>query len=345
MFFHKTTKKFISGNQAVIEGAKAAGANCMCGYPITPVTEILEEWARLHDNNPQQYKFIQAEDETSAGFNTIGAILAGAKAFTATAGPGNILMQDPITMAEAMRIPFVGIVMQRGGPSTGTVIFGQQEVNLTAFGGNGEGLRVVYSICSPQEAYWYTIRAFNTAWQGRFPTFVLGDGYVARMKTEVKLDKPRLIVKSKAILGDDKITNLRNCYNFEDQLADKLTENIHAWQKFSQKIVESEKYLCRDAEVVFVGHGITWLAIKEAVDYLRRKNIKVGAFRPITLRPLDYHSLSEVASKVGKMFIIESSLGQLERLVKDKIYGLTKIEVYQKPAMPISKEEIINLIK
>lgn len=342
MIFAKN-EKFISGNQAVIEGALEIGANLFSGYPITPTTEIAEEWSRLHDSSPHKYHFIQAEDETSAGFNVIGAILAGAKAFTATAGPGNILMQDPISMAEAMRLPFVGIIMQRGGPSTGTVIYGQQEVNLTCFGGNGEGWRNVYSIANPQEAYDYTIKAFNTAYYTNFPTFVLGDGYIAKMKQKVTLSKPKFIIKPKPMFA--KNINMRNCYNFENELFENLQKNKMDWDRCSKKIQQSETFMCHDADTIFVAHGIVSQAVMEAVKVLRNKDIKVGMFRPITLRPFDYHRLSDIASRSKKIIVVESSFGQLENIVKSLLYGLTKIEYYQKPALLISVEEIIDLIK
>lgn len=344
--FSKTPEKFISGNEAAVEGAKVVGASCMCGYPITPATELLQAWVKLHEQVPNKYKLIQAEDEISAGFNTIGAILAGAKSFTATAGPGTILMQDPITMAEAMRIPYVGIIMQRGGPSTGTVVYGQQEVTMTCFGGNGEGLRIVYSVSNPQELYDYTIKAFNSAWKYRFPTFVLGDGYSAKMKSMVKLYKPRTLIESKPIIGgSSKSVNIRNCFNFEDELYKVLKNDIDDFERSSNIIVESVSYRCRDANIVLVAHGIVASSAKDAVDKLREKGKKVGLFRPITLRPFDYVSLSRLAANVKKMIIIESAYGHLERIVKQGLYGLTKIETYQKPVMAIDPDEIVGLIK
>lgn len=116
-------------------------------------------------------EFLQTEDEISAGFTVCGAVQAGKKAFTATAGPGNVLMQEPFGMAEAMRLPLFAIIQQRGGPSSGTVIYSQQEVALTTYGGNGEGYRIVYSSASHQEIYDYTIKGFNMAWKYRWPTF------------------------------------------------------------------------------------------------------------------------------------------------------------------------------
>jgi 2-oxoglutarate ferredoxin oxidoreductase subunit alpha len=116
---------FMTGNEVVAWGALAAGAEIMYGYPITPQNEIMHYWTRL---SPEfGTKFLQTEDELSAGFTTLGGVLGGKKAFSATAGPGNVLMQEPISMAEMMRIPAVWVIQQRGGPSTATVIYSHQE--------------------------------------------------------------------------------------------------------------------------------------------------------------------------------------------------------------------------
>ena len=171
-------KAFMTGNEAVAWAALAAGADIMYGYPITPQNEIMHYWTRMAPKFGRS--FLQTEDEISAGFTTIGGVLAGKRAFTATAGPGNVLMQESMSMAEMMRIPTVLVVCQRGGPSTATVIYSQQEVTMTCYGGNGEGFRIVYSTSGQQDLYDYTIKAFNTAWKYRFPTFVLSDGYQSK---------------------------------------------------------------------------------------------------------------------------------------------------------------------
>jgi len=115
----------------------------MFGYPITPGTEILTDWIR-HSQENESLHYLQTEDEIAAGFMVAGAVMAGTKAFTATAGPVTVLMQDAMSMADGMRLPFVAIIAQRGGPSSGTVIYTQQEVNFAIHGGNGEGLRIVF---------------------------------------------------------------------------------------------------------------------------------------------------------------------------------------------------------
>lgn len=341
-------KEFLTGNEAIVKGVLATGAQMMTGYPISPTTEIISHWAKEQNEN-QSLKFLQTEDEMSAGFAMIGGVLAGTKAFTATAGPGNVLMQDAFSMAENLRLPTVAFINQRGGPSTGTVIYSQQEVTLTCFGGNGEGLRIVYSAASVQELYDYAIKAFNTAWKYRFPTFVLSDGYTAKTTIEIETYEPQEknidLIKSEAYLlnshGNNQSTNLRNCYNLESELNEILVKNKAEFDSIKSQIVEYEDYLTSDADYLIFAHGIVGLAAKVAVDNLRKNNIKVGLFRPITLNPFP----GEVAKKTvqGKKFILiaESSLGQLEKIVKDNIYGET-VPVYSlfRPAMGISPEEI-----
>ena len=160
----RETKEFMQGNAVIAHAARAAGATSFYGYPITPSTEVFETWVQLCGNphkpalspvTKERLSYLQCEDEMASGFALIGACLAGKKVFTATAGPGNILMQDAFSAAEALRIPTVAVIMQRGGLSTSTVIYSQEEVTLTCFGGNGEGFRVVYSPSSLQDLYTY----------------------------------------------------------------------------------------------------------------------------------------------------------------------------------------------
>ena len=337
--------QFISGNEAVVLGALGAGAEIMYGYPITPATEILESWIETASKD-KTLKYLQTEDETSAGFGVIGSILAGVKAFTASAGPGHILLQDPLAMAENLRLPFVAIIMQRGGPSTGTVNFSQQEVNLAAFGGNGDGLRVVYSASDVRELYHLVAKAFSTAWKYRFPTIVLGDGYLAKIKTNVILDKPLRPIKSKPILDiDGRITHLRNCYSSEEQFGVVLRKNISEWKMQINRIAQSENYLCADADEILIAHGLVAGACREAVDILRSENKKFGLFRAITLNPLDRYQLIKNLKNKKKAYIVESSLNQFAHIVKYEAYGenVPIIEI-SKPAESFTAEEIISSV-
>jgi len=338
--------KLVTGNEAAVLGALAGGAEAMFGYPITPATEILQGWIKEAQSN-KSLRYLQTEDETSAGFAVCGAMLNGTKAFTASAGPGHVLMQDPVSMAENIRLPFVGIMMQRGGPSTGTVNFSQQEVNLASFGGNGEGLRIVYSASTVQEMFDLSAKIFNTAWKYLFPTFLLGDGYLGKMESEISLTKKVNPIQSKKLLKEQKTpTHLKNCYSSEEELAEILKQNIYEWNKNKKVIAESEKYCTEDANEIIVAHGLVAAAAREAVDIMRKQGRRIGLFRAITVHPLDTLSLSNLSKKVKQIHLIEASQNQFARIVKYELYGkTTEIVEHSKPAEGFSPSEIVELIR
>ena len=85
-------KRLVSGNEAIFQGAIRAGASYFAGYPISPASEILQQ-AALYSEENSGFRFLQAEDEIAAAIATLSASLAGAKAFTATSGPGFTLMK------------------------------------------------------------------------------------------------------------------------------------------------------------------------------------------------------------------------------------------------------------
>ncbi|SMB87020.1 2-oxoglutarate ferredoxin oxidoreductase, alpha subunit [Desulfonispora thiosulfatigenes DSM 11270] len=352
--FEGEKKFFVTGNEVIAWAALAANVDIMYGYPITPQNEIMHYWTRICPQYDK--KFLQTEDEISAGFATIGGVLAGARAFTATSGPGNVLMQEPLAMAEMMRIPTVVVVQQRGGPSTATVIYSQQEVNLTCFGGNGEGMRIVYSTSSHQELFDYTIKAFNTAWKYRFPTFVLGDGYQAKMRESVTMYDPSHrgieMVSTEQILGspgspgvDRDPSQLRNTFNTEEELFEIISKTVEEFNKIAPEIVEHEEFDCEDADLIIVSHGVVSRAARGAVNELRKKGKKIGYFRPITLRPFPKCALEKATEKAKRLFVVESAQGQLEKIVKSELYEKNvPIDSYLRPGLGITTEELVEYI-
>ncbi len=348
-------KAFMTGNEVVAWAALAAEADIMYGYPITPQNEIMHYWTRLAPQYGKQ--FLQTEDEISAGFTTVGGALAGKKAFSATAGPGNTLFQEPMTMAEMMRIPTVMAITQRGGPSTATVIYSQQEVTMTSYGGNGEGFRIVYSTATHQELFDYTIKAFNNAWKYRFPAFILGDGYQAKMREPlvmynpeergIDMVKPEPSVGIPGIPGVDRDpAHLRNTYNTEDELYNVVMDLAEAYEHIAPEVVESMTYKCDDAEVLLIGHGVVYRACTAAADALRGMGIKTGVFRPITLRPFPDTRIREQAQGANKLLVVESAYGQFKRQVTDALYGLSvEMDTIYKPGMGITAEEIVERVK
>lgn len=356
-------KELLTGNEVVVRAALAAGAQAFFGYPITPATEVMSEWDKFYEKDSASAKapedkliFLQTEDEMSAGFATVGAVLMGKKAFTATGGPGNILVQDTLAMAEAMSIPIVTIIGQRGGPSTGSVIYSQQELTLTAFGGNGEGYRIVYSPANIQELYDYTIKCFNTAWRYMIPTFLLADGYTLKTKTNVELYKPKNLFPShKMMLKSEKrdnkkessYVNMRNTFSTEEQCFDLNQELIKKWEIIKKEVPEYESFSYdtkSKKDILIIAHGIVASSVKQAIYDTKKKSVKL--FRPITLNPFPVDALKKELKGIKQIIVTESAQNQLLKLVKENLYGCNiPIKTYQRPALGITPDEIINLIK
>ena len=349
------TRMFLTGNEVIAYAANAAEAEFMYGYPITPQNEIMHTWCKLLPKT--EAGFLQTEDEISAGFSTIGGILAGKRAFTATAGPGHVIMQDAQSMAEMMRIPFVCAVMQRGGPSTATVIYAQQETRLTCFGGNGEGFRIVYSTAGHQDLYDYTIKCFNTAWKYRFPTYMLADGYQGKMREPVTLYDPAsrgitmvpttAALRAPGVIGVDReATHLRNTYNLEEELMEVLDGYQAEFDRISPEIEEYLEYKADDAEILVIAHGIVARSAMTAIDELREKGIKAGLFRPITIRPLPVKPMREAVKRAKKVLFTESANGQLAQMCLEKLYGLTTpYETLFKMGVGVTGDDIVAKVE
>ncbi|WP_299092192.1 2-oxoacid:acceptor oxidoreductase subunit alpha [uncultured Metabacillus sp.] len=177
MFLEKADGKkrmFMIGNDAIALGAIAGGSRFMAAYPITPASEIMEYLIK------KLPKFggavIQTEDEIAACTMAIGANYAGARTFTASAGPGLSLMMEAIGLSGMTEQPLVIVDTQRGGPSTGLPTK-QEQSDLMAmiYGTHGEIPKVVMAPSTVQEAFYDTIEAFNIAEEYQVPVILLTD--------------------------------------------------------------------------------------------------------------------------------------------------------------------------
>lgn len=165
---------FMLGNEAIALGALAAGVKFMAAYPITPASEIMEY---LIKTLPEfGGAVIQTEDEIAACTMAIGANYAGARAFTATSGPGLSLMQEAIGLAAKTETPLVIIDTQRGGPSTGLPTKNEQSDILAAiYGAHGDTPKIVLAPGTVAEAFADTVEAFNLADEYQCPVILLSD--------------------------------------------------------------------------------------------------------------------------------------------------------------------------
>ena len=177
---------FMNGDVACAEGAMAAGCTFFAGYPITPSTEIAERLARRLPEVGAV--FIQMEDELASIGAVLGASWAGARAMTATSGPGFTLMMENIGWGMLTETPCVVVDVQRGGPATGLpTLVSQADIMQAKWGSHGDYEPVAFAPSSPQEMFDLTITAFAAAERLRQPVFLLADEIVAHMSERVTI--------------------------------------------------------------------------------------------------------------------------------------------------------------
>lgn len=176
-------KILIDGNTACGLGAVYGGATVAGWYPITPSTSVIEGFEkyckrlRIDPGSGQKnYAIIQAEDELAAIGMVIGACWNGARAFTATSGPGVSLMSEFLGLAYFAEIPTVLINVQRTGPSTGMPTRTQQsDVMACAYASHGDTKHVLLFPSTPMECFEMTATSFDLAEQLQTPVIMLSD--------------------------------------------------------------------------------------------------------------------------------------------------------------------------
>jgi 2-oxoglutarate/2-oxoacid ferredoxin oxidoreductase subunit alpha len=170
----KADRVVLNGNQAVVAGALAAQCRYFAGYPITPASDIMEALAK---ELPQVGgTFLQAEDEIAALASVLGASFGGARAMTATSGPGFSLMTELIGYASMAEIPVVIVDAQRAGPSTGMPTkMEQSDLSFALHASHGDTPRMVVAPADVADCYRLIITAFNMAERYQMPVIFLTD--------------------------------------------------------------------------------------------------------------------------------------------------------------------------
>lgn len=172
----------VEGNEATALGAIYGGASVMAWYPITPSTSVAKAFEthakklRMSENGEKNYAFVQAEDELAAVGMVIGAAWNGARAFTATSGPGVSLMSEFIGLAFFAEIPMVLVNVQRGGPSTGMPTRTQQaDILSTAYASHGDTRHICLFPSTPTECFEMAAQAFDLADRFQTPVMIISD--------------------------------------------------------------------------------------------------------------------------------------------------------------------------
>ena len=205
---------FLEGNNAAALGAVYGGATVCGWYPITPSSSLAEAFAKHcrkyrtdPDTGKARYAIVQCEDELASIGLVIGAAWNGARAFTATSGPGVSLMTEFIGLAYFAEIPAVIIDVQRAGPSTGMPTRTQQaDVLACAYASHGDTKHVLLFPEDPKECFEMSATALDLADRLQTPVFVMMDldiGMNERLCDPLAWDDSRHLDRGKVLSYQD----------------------------------------------------------------------------------------------------------------------------------------------
>jgi len=344
---------FMQGNEACAEGAMTAGCRFYAGYPITPASEIAEHMAlRL----PQLGGLVvQMEDEMASLGAVIGASWTGAKAMTATSGPGFSLMQELIGYAFMTETPCVIVDVQRAGPSTGQATkCGQGDVMQARWGTHSDYASIVLAPNSVQEIFDLTIRAFNLAETFRVPVIVLSDEIISHMHESMvvpPLEQIEIINRKKPSQEARRFFTLEEVapmpsvgegFNVavtgstHDETGRRFTADPTVHQRLVKTLIEKimnnvdkiadyEAYNIENCEVGVVSFGCTSRAVYETVELAKEKKIDVGFVRLKTVWPFPEKIVNEMAQNAKAVVIPELNMRELFYEVERAVHGAAPV--------------------
>jgi 2-oxoglutarate ferredoxin oxidoreductase subunit alpha len=332
------TSYFLSGNEAIVEGAIIAGCRYYAGYPITPSSEIMERISvRFSEIGGA---FMQMEDEIASICSVIGASWAGAKAMTATSGPGFSLMQEGIGYAAMTETPIVVVDVQRAGPSTGQATrVASGDIMQARWGSCGDYQIIAVSPWSVQEAYEQIVNAFNLAERYRVPVILLTEEAIGHLRERIDVAKDiEIFTRRKkpgaAPFGTEERNGVPPMPAFgegekvlvtgsthdnhglrrtddplvQDRLVSRLSEKIMSNR---DRIIDYEDYHLEDADVVVISYGFTARSSLFAVEALRAEGRRIGMLRLKTLWPLPDNMEKYIGPSTNVLFVPEMNRGQV----------------------------------
>lgn len=377
--FHRETERLVmNGNQAIAMGALAAGCRFYSGYPITPATEIME---RLAEDLPKLGgSMVQTEDEIAALAMALGASFAGAKAMTATSGPGLSLMTELLDLASMAEVPVVIVDVQRAGPSTGLPTKTEQsDLNHLIYAGHGEAPRIVVAPTTVEEAFYKTVMAFNLAEKYQMPVFLVSDQHLSqRIQTIPRPDLSRIqVIDRKTAMAEEgkyqryELTSsgisamskpgdehgiyvatglehdLSGHPNYEAEMHRAMTAKRFRKLAQAEREVtnEARRYGSEKAVVGVIGWGSTEGATREAIDRAAKEGLHAAALFPVVLNPLPVKAIEEFLTSVTRVLVAEVNYsGQLANLLRAK-HGVDAYRLNNSEGMPFTPQEIYDKIK
>ncbi len=364
----------LSGTEAVGLGCLAGGCNFMSSYPMTPSTPLQMFMAQ----NGVEFDLIfeQAEDEIAALNMSIGAFYAGARSMIATSGSGFALMEEAVGLSGMIETPVVIYVGQRPGPAVGLPTrTSQEDLNLTLYSGPGEFARIIFAPGKFEDAFKLSQIAFNLADKYQIPVFILSDQYFAEcfynlpsldlsdMKIEnhiIRTDEnykryqltndgisPRGIPGfGKGVVVVDSDEHDEEGHITEDLgLRAKMVEKrfIKKMEKLREEIIPPELIGNEDYEILVLGWGSTYGAVREAIYNLNSDKIAFLHFKQVY--PLSTDILNYL-KKASRTIIFENNVSsQFGNLIKLELGFDIDETVLKYDGMPFSVEEVTEDLK
>ena len=309
------------GSEAIAEAAVAAGCRFFAGYPMTPFTELLENFAvKLPGADGV---CINAESEIEAIGMAWGAVSTGARAATGSTGQGLALMQESMSELTRMELPMVVFNLARGQGDY---------FQSTRGGGHGDYRNIVLAPVDVVEATELTQLAFDLSDRWRNPVLVVGDFLLAHTQEAVAVEPiafPPLPEKSWAVdgtLGGSGKSRFVNPHGMTK--GSKIIDPESLWKRLQDKCdamereeVRSESEFTDDAEVVVVAYGTIARFVRHVVREMRAEGIRVGYVRPITLWPFPTEVVAEAAEGTRCVAVLEQNAGQMIDDVRLSVLG------------------------
>ncbi len=368
----------ISGNEATALGLATASVKSglplfLGSYPITPATDILQFLASYKNFG---VKTFQAEDEIAGITSAIGAAFAGSLAVTTTSGPGVALKTEAIGLAVMTELPLVIVNVQRGGPSTGLPTKTEQADLLQAvYGRNGEAPIPVLAASTPSDCFYMAIEAARIAVKYMTPVMLLTDGYIgngsepwripheneipeipvkfatdpqgfAPYSRDENLSRPWVKPGTPGLehrIGGLEKANITGNVNYDPSNHDAMVKlRDQKIKNVVNDIPDLSIQGDQEGELLVLGWGGTYGAIKEAVDKAVSKGYKVSQAHLKYLHPMPKNT-KDVLNKFKKVLIPEINLGQLAKIVRSE-FLIDALQFNLVRGLPFRSSDIENKI-
>jgi 2-oxoglutarate ferredoxin oxidoreductase subunit alpha len=352
-------REYLDGNAAIVRGALAAGCSFFAGYPITPASGIL--MAMMRELPARGGIAIQGEDEIASIGMCIGAAMTGARAMTATSGPGISLYSENIGLAVMGEVPLVIVDVQRLGPATGgATTVGQGDVQFVRWGTSGGYPIIALAPSTVAECYSLTVRAFELAERFRSPVFVLADKELGMTLTTVEADafapvevrrrelatagapyryEPAGDVPPMRRYGTGEPIRFTGSSHDEGALITKGPPTIgalnrHLASKIDEHLDEIELVDWDPqpgARSLVLSYGVTAGAARLAVERTRARGVAVAGLVVQSLWPVPEAAIGLALEGIGRVVVPELNLGQyrreIERLAGDReVVGIGRVD-------------------